>query len=401
MDKDQSVDSSKLMPLLALILFTAAVYLAFLNSGGADWQEHIPFLVFWILSLIFQIWVLLTRNLSSYYVTVLLAVFFGGLAVLNTDYTIVKILVLMSLLVEIVFVEPYPLNLIISATVTTLILLLEMFLLRAENVPVGQNVNHLVLLAVPGYTVVVSGSLMLKYREIIVKVRSEHKRLKDSIINLTQTNTKYLDYAIVAKEEGTEKERLRITRDIHDIVGYTLTNNMMLMEAALDIMKENPLALPSIIETARMNAEEGLKEVRKTMYRFRSQKSDSPVGLNALVRLGRIFEKATSIKVQFNFGNSPSSFNESIDSALFHLIQEALVNAFKHGNGTEVHVSLWCDDHRLKLYVQDNGAGAQIINEGIGLKGMRERLVKLDGELEVKNVVDGFLVFVTIPWEKE
>jgi len=119
------------------------------------------------------------------------------------------------------------------------------------------------------------------------------------------------------------------------------------------------------------------------------------------MRLGRIFEQATSVNVQFNFGNAPTTISEEVDSAIFHLVQESLVNSFRHGNGTEVQISFWCDEKILKVFVQDNGIGAVNIIEGIGLKGMRERISKLNGMLQVRNVFDGFLVYATIPLENK
>jgi signal transduction histidine kinase len=238
---------------------------------------------------------------------------------------------------------------------------------------------------------------MSKYREIVITLMEDHERLSDSVVNLTRANSAYMDYARDAQEQGMENERRRITRDIHDIVGYTLTNNMMLMEAAQDIMKENALALPSIIETARQNAQEGLDQVRKAMYKLRSQESAPPTGLLALTQLCKIFEQATSIRVQKNLGNLPPQINDEVDSAVYHFIQEALVNSFRHGKATEVEINFWMDRENLEVSVGDNGLGAGRVVEGIGIKGMRERVGKLGGMVRINTEMKGFHVYATIP----
>lgn len=392
----------KSAPLIAVIPAFAAVFLSYFNDLEPGLEKQYPLIIILSVCLFSLFYIPHTKTLISYYSTQGLTLFFGVVGILNSfDLPVVQILILVILLVEIILFEPFPLNFIESTAITLTVLLLDLYFMIRNGFPIHLIIGNLSFLTVTGFVLSISGSFMLKYREIVVDFRDEHNKLKDSVVNLTRTNSEYLDYAVVAQEKGTEKERQRITRDIHDIVGYTLTNNMMLMEAALDIMKENPLALPTIIETARLNAEEGLTQVRNAMYQFREQENNAPVGLNALMRLGRIFEKATSVKVSFNFGNAPTSIDKETDSAVFHLVQESLVNSFRHGNCTEVQISFWCEEKLIKIYVQDNGNGAGIIIEGIGLKGMRERIEKLNGILQTRNVFDGFLVYATIPLENQ
>jgi signal transduction histidine kinase len=162
-------------------------------------------------------------------------------------------------------------------------------------------------------------------------------------------------------------------------------------------MKENALALPSIVETARSNAEEGLQQIRKAMYRLRQQETAYPTGLNAIARLFRVFERATSIRIQCDFGSVPATVSDEIDSVIYHLVQEALVNSFRHGRATEVHVQFWEDGESLNVHMRDNGVGSAEVAEGIGLRGMRERVEGMGGSVRAGTVTDGFLVAASIP----
>jgi signal transduction histidine kinase len=243
----------------------------------------------------------------------------------------------------------------------------------------------------------VAGSLMARYRDLVVRISANHRQLLDTTVTLARANTAYQEYAFEVRESATESERQRITRDIHDIVGYTLTNNMMLMEAAQDLMKENPLAIPTIIETARSNAEEGLNQVRTAMYELREQPSQVPVGINAVTRLTRIFQQATGIEIACDFSNMPASVGREADSAIYHLIQEALVNSFRHGRARSVRISFWIDAERLEVRVADDGVGTFKVVEGIGLRGMRERLEELGGSIRAVSGGSGFTVVATIP----
>ena len=161
--------------------------------------------------------------------------FFSGSHSLET-------MLLSGLIAEISLCERYPSNLAISGGVAFLSLAVR-FLVFA----LGRNLSPLsALLAQADYAVVallVVGPICLaeKYREAAQTVRFEKARLDEAAMELTRLNIQYQDVAANAAEAAMEDERKRITRDVHDIVGYTLTNNIAMMEAATDMMRQSPL----------------------------------------------------------------------------------------------------------------------------------------------------------------
>jgi two-component system NarL family sensor kinase len=132
------------------------------------------------------------------------------------------------------------------------------------------------------------------------------------------------------------------------------------------------------------------------MYKLREQESTHPIGLNAVVRLCRVFEKATGTNVDHDFSNMPLTITDEIDSAFYHLVQEALVNAFKHGAASHVSVTFWYDIGLVTIRIRDDGIGAVSFSEGIGIRGMRERIEKLGGQLDARGVPGGFMVEATV-----
>lgn len=239
------------------------------------------------------------------------------------------------------------------------------------------------------------------FHERSVWAKEDRDHLEEVVSRLTRSNFEYQDFAIAAKRRGTEEERLRISRDVHDIVGYTLTNNIMLMEAALDIMQENALALPRLIKTARVNAEDGLSQIRQALYELRTAESERISGIRAIGRLASIFQESTRVTVRCTFAKLPSNLPEEIDHALYHLVQESLVNSYRHGRATLVTISFWYDGTTIKANVLDNGVGATVIDEGIGLEGLRERLVAVGGDYRITHRRDGFSAEAEIPWPQE
>lgn len=311
------------------------------------------------------------------------------------------IVLLAAILVEFCVFESYPNNMVITTTLTTMVLLIRIILLVKAEIRLKDILVAQAPTALMGYLVSTLGSPMIYFREMVIDLQHDKNRMENFVVYLTRSNLEYQDYAISAREAGSEEERKRITRDIHDIVGYTLTNNMMLMESAIDMMQENPLGVPKIIEIARSNAEEGLNRIRQALYNLRKQDTQFPIGIRAIYRLASVFENATGIKVRCEFGNVSLINSEEIDSAVYHLVQESLINSFRHGKAGDITVTLWLNKGIVQVQVRDNGVGADLlpgrIVEGIGLQGMRERVERIGGTLSASAGPDGFIIEALIP----
>lgn len=340
----------------------------------------------------------LMRSLGNYYLAQAIAIGCFLIALATTGHSLgVHILLLAVVLADLVLLEPYPLNLLESIAI-----LCVGTGVRAAAAPHGEALLSIIIeyhlpFVLPGLFMAIFGSLMTRHREQIVSLIESRDHLKERLVEFAKVSAAYQDFAVDAGAIAAESERLRITRDIHDIVGYTLTNNMMLMESALYLIKENALALPTVIETARSNAEDGLEQIRDAMYQLRQQKSTYPTGLNAITRLLRVFQKATAIQIHYDFTNMPATISEDIDSAIYHLVQEALVNSFRHGKASEVNVQFWYNEKTVQVHVRDVGMGSDKMEEGIGLRGMRERVELLGGSLQAGTISDGFLISASLP----
>ena len=318
------------------------------------------------------------------------------------NFNEIALLLIGVFLVETAMCEPFPRNLVLTSSffVAVQAIRVSFFYGQADSsgyaLIVGQADFFLV-----GVLLILLSCFFTRYREEIISVEKERDKLKAMVVDLARTNLQYLDYATEATKSGIEEERLRITRDIHDIVGYTLTNNIAMMEAATDMMRRNPLGIPALLKAARENAQEGLQQIRAALYFLRDQREPAPKGIRALVLLCGFFQKATHIEVDFNAGNARGEYATAIDSAVYHLIQEALLNAFRHGKAPLVRVSLWESESELLVTVGDDGVGATVFKEGIGLRGMRERLEALSGELRVIACPGRFTVNARIPIQGE
>ncbi|HEX3043419.1 MAG TPA: sensor histidine kinase [Bacillota bacterium] len=241
-------------------------------------------------------------------------------------------------------------------------------------------------------------------RENQIPAAELNRRLQESTLALAETNMKLQEYAITAEQDAMIKERKRIARDIHDTLAYTLTNLVMMLEAALDLTPPQSKDLVKHLELARDQAKEGLVEVRQSLQALRPVQFSGFSGLSAIPGLVKAFEKATQIKVELELGNIPLYLGEEANLTLFRLVQEGMTNALRHGKATFISIIFTLEGDGVAVTIQDNGIGSGNSGpkSGFGLIGMQERVERLGGFLKVFSIPGvGFTLKAWIPLTKE
>lgn len=225
-------------------------------------------------------------------------------------------------------------------------------------------------------------------------------RLDEALAGLDKTNLGLQNLTTNMELETLKKERKRISREIHDSVGYSLTNIRIMLDAASLMIDRDSEKTRELIRKSMEEAGNCLEETRDAMRQLRSKELSKVRGMNSLFQLINVFGEVTGIKVRVEFGNVPDSFGDSIDKAIFRFIQEGLINSFRHGRATEIRIYFWIHHGVLEVSLQDNGSGAGELSEGIGLAGMKERLSDLNGTMSYQNRVDGFEITIRLPFSR-
>lgn len=235
----------------------------------------------------------------------------------------------------------------------------------------------------------------------IRNLESYHHHLEGVIGQLSHVNLDFQRYVHSVENSAISAERRRISREIHDTVGYSLTNISMTLEAAKELLFWDRQRARDAVEHSLQEARDCLEETRCSMRKIRSQDLKEAVGLQAIAHLARSFSEATGMKISVEYGNAPDSFGSEIDLLLFRVVQEGVTNAFRHGKAGYVKILFWLADGMLTVLVNDDGQGATELVEGIGLSGMQERVESAGGELSYTPRPDGFRVRVCIPYPRK
>ena len=102
-----------------------------------------------------------------------------------------------------------------------------------------------------------------------------------------------------------------------------------------------------------------------------------------------------------DFGNLPEKLNGTVERIIFRMLEESMTNAFKHGTADLITIYFLYENGDIIIRIFDNGTrngqNGTEVKEGIGLRGMRERIEPLGGTLTAQFVADGFLLRAVIP----
>jgi len=190
-----------------------------------------------------------------------------------------------------------------------------------------------------------------------------------------------------AEAAATLQERQRLARDLHDSVTQSLYSFALLAEGARkDFQRGNLTRLEQTLAHVSVSAHQALKEMRLLLYQLRPP-TLLRSGLPALLqhRLDSV-ERHARVDAHLNIEGDVLSLSPDWETELFRLAEEALNNALKHAQATEVRVGLWVTESRVELQVADNGLGfdaTEAGSAGHGLSNMRERAAHLGGRLTI------------------
>jgi two-component system sensor histidine kinase DesK len=182
-------------------------------------------------------------------------------------------------------------------------------------------------------------------------------------------------------------ERERIARDLHDVLGHTLSVVVLKSELAGKLIGSDAAAAGREIGEVEQIARQALGEVREAIGGYRSE------GIGAeIVRARRALDAAG---VRLELQAQSARLEPAQESVLSLVLREAVTNILRHAGATSCRLELASDGQSTRLSVYDNGRGA-IEREGNGMRGMRERVESLGGRFEVDSR-QGTRLTVAIP----
>lgn len=228
-------------------------------------------------------------------------------------------------------------------------------------------------------------------KDILTSVEEKN----DALIRINQQLSENIT---AAKQLAVAKERSRVSKEIHDILGHTMTVAISLLEMAKRSTEENTNFANEKVNQSIEIIRSGLRELKDAMRKHVGGTMEANVLNEDLSKLMDDFEQA-GVKVDYYYKKSNVKLSTVVYETVYRICQEGLTNALKHGKATTITVGLRYVERHIDLFIIDDGEGCGQIVKGNGIKGMENRVNELAGYFSCGSPEgDGFNIHVTLPY---
>ena len=250
-------------------------------------------------------------------------------------------------------------------------------------------------------------AFVIIFTHMAVREEKSRKVIEQLASDLAEANQNLRQYALQVEELTLNKERNRLAREIHDGLGHYLTTIHMHLQAASALalqpegFRRSRSAYGDVAEaitTAQQLTQEALEDVRLSVAALRAPLDE---GLPLPQRIESLLAKVevSGLQTAFSLLGAPRPLSSEADWTLYRAAQEGLQNTGKHARANSFSLTLdYTDPLQVRMYMEDDGVGAQQIESGFGLLGMQERVSLMNGKTVItSNQGEGFKVEVILP----
>ena len=223
-------------------------------------------------------------------------------------------------------------------------------------------------------TVIAIGSMMAAFGRV-TRVNRELRETREELATL-----------------AVAEERLRIARDVHDLLGHSLSVITLKSELAARLLERDPARAADELEEIQAVSREALAEVREAVKGYR--------GLALAESITRARSALTAAGIDCELAGAQPALPADVDAVLAWAVREGTTNVIRHSQARHCEIRIRADDESAALEIDDDGARGRRRPAvgGSGLEGLRERAQRVRGTLEAgARPEGGFRLRVTVP----
>ena len=242
-------------------------------------------------------------------------------------------------------------------------------------------------------------ALVLAGWSVALAIAAEATRIRAERVAATRAS-RQLD-----QRRQQSEQRLRIARDLHDVIGHNISLINVQASMGLDLMDSQPEQARAALSAIKSASKEALEELRTMLTPLRGDDDVAPRSpAPALDRLPELIDltRAAGLTVEVEVTGTAPPLPAAVQLAAYRIIQESLTNVARHAGRARVTVRVTCDDADVHVQIDDDGTarsdGPAAIGAGSGITGMRERATALGGNLSAgSRPGGGFRVSARLP----
>ncbi|BCJ73518.1 two-component sensor histidine kinase [Catellatospora sp. IY07-71] len=208
------------------------------------------------------------------------------------------------------------------------------------------------------------------------------------------------DRIVEQRRRRAGDERLRMAREVHDVVAHHISLINVQAGVALHLLDDDPEQARTALAAIKQASRDTLRELRQTLGVLRGVDEQAPRSpAPSLDRLDELVERfaAAGLRVEIRVTGRPRPLPTAVDLAAYRIVQESLTNVHRHAGVDGAEVTVGYDTDEIVLDITDRGRGGDAA-EGNGLSGIRERAASLGGTVAIgPRPEGGFTVCAVLP----
>lgn len=273
---------------------------------------------------------------------------------------------------------------------TYIIIIMSYATLNNEGVKGMAAIAIIVILSILSFYIKQENDKKLGAQKLYDKLRISEEKLKKANEDLER-------YASSIEELTLLRERNRISREIHDSVGHSLSTIMIQLGAIEKLSINERSSIAPIACNLREFVKSTLDEVRGAVRQLKPLEYSKYEGILAIEELIKNFRKLTAIDVRMSFSGDKWALNSDQSFAIYRVVQEFLSNSARHGKANRINIFMKFSENDLIFTLSDNGKGCEDIKKGVGLNSIEERVKELKGSVTYNSDLgQGFWVKVSM-----
>lgn len=223
--------------------------------------------------------------------------------------------------------------------------------------------------------------------ECLVKASFEKSKV---ISELNFKNSQMQQYIKTVRSAAIVEERNRFSSRIHDKLGHGVSGSIIMLEAAMLILKNEPDKAEKTIRKATENLRDSVNNIRIALYDERPAKMQ--IGMTHINQILEEFKISYNTQASAETKGDLSKIPHEIWQCIIENLKEALTNFLKHSNGTKFVLKIEVMNKILKVQYEDDGKSYGKIKYGIGLEAINERIAVSCGRMLIQNDTNGFRI---------
>jgi len=264
------------------------------------------------------------------------------------------------------------------------------------------------------------------HRMLVAAELSEDRRLRlekknEELVRTNQQLRNEISKRIAAEEslqhlsgkllQAQDDERRRFARELHDSVGQLLTGAALSVSAVRRQARRLRPKTSQLLTECADSLKQSLREVRTIAYLLHPPMLDETGLADALRWYVRGFAERSGVEVDLDIGSDLDQLPQDLRTALFRIVQEALTNIHRHSGSQSAEIRLHASGAHIELHVRDHGKGLppdlmgkqgqERLMQGVGIRGMQERVAQFKGEMKIRGDEHGTVLDVVFPLQED